>query len=67
MRHIEAWGEVFSECGRGILPGFKRLWETMCFLVVSTSHIGSVSSGGGVEEGEEAARSDFLSDEAVAD
>ena len=39
----------------------------MCFLVVRISHIGSISSGAGVEEGEEAARSDFLSDETAAD
>lgn len=67
MRHIEASGEVLRECGRGILLGFRRFCETMCFLVVRTSHIGSASSRGGVDEGEESAKRDFLFEEAAVD
>ena len=40
MRQIEKVGEVFSECGRNILPGLSRGCGTMCFLVARTSHIG---------------------------
>ena len=67
MRHIEASGEELRGCGSGILPGLRRFCGTICFFVVNTSHIGSFSSGMGVEEAEEAPRRDFLSDEAAAD
>ena len=40
-RHIVVVGRVLSECGRWILPGLSRFWSTMCFLVVTTSQIGS--------------------------
>ena len=46
MRHIVTAGEVLSECGRGILPGLRRFWSTMCFLVVRISHSGSMSDDG---------------------
>ena len=39
----------------------------MCFLVVRTSQIGSVSSGGGFDEGEELVKRDFLFEEAAVD
>ena len=66
MSKMKASGEELSECGSGILPGFRRFLETMWVLVVKTSHIGSVPSGVGEDE-EEAARRDFLSEEAAAD
>lgn len=40
-RHIVVVERVLSECGRRILPGLSRFWSTMCFLVVTTSQIGS--------------------------
>ena len=34
-------GLVSRECGRRILPGLRRFWSRICFLVVRTSQIGS--------------------------
>ena len=66
MSNIEASEEELRECGMGILPGLSRFLETIWVFVVNTSHNGSLSSGVGVEEVEETARRDFLSDAAVA-
>jgi hypothetical protein len=40
IRQIVVVGDVFRGCGTAILEGLRRLWSTMCFFVVSVSHIG---------------------------
>ena len=67
MSNIEASVEMFRGYGSGILPGLRRFFGVMCVFVVKTSHIGSLSSGVGVEDVEETARRDFFSAEAAED
>lgn len=45
IRHIERFGDAFIECGSSSLLGFRRGCGMICFLVVSTSHIGCASAG----------------------
>src|SRR5467141_898790 len=42
IKHTLRDGDVFSECGTLILPGFRRFLSTICLFVVSTSHTGSL-------------------------
>ena len=67
MSNIEASVEVFRGYGSGILPGLRRFFGVMWVFVVKTSHIGSLSSGVGVEDVEETARRDFFSALAAED
>ena len=67
MSNIEASVEVFRGNGSGSFPGLRRFFGVMWVLVVKTSHIGSLSSGVGVEDVEETARRDFFSALAAED
>ena len=60
MMQMRECADLSSVCGSRILPGFSRFWSTMCFLVVSCSHIGSAVASSSSSDSPSAAASRFF-------
>ena len=64
MRQIDDEAALLSECGRRILPGFRRFWSTICFFVLKTSHIGTIVEASSLSELSLSTARRFFADEA---